>query len=311
MTVGPDSSIMPLPDVVNGAVGPFDSYCMGYMNPGASGYGYLSTLKLSTGVVNVAGLDPGTEGIVSYDRCERNDAYIGQINMLTASSFCGVNGAVWGYHLATADQIRNGTLQPMFYQTGYGRVVIPVYPAYPLLDCARRLFGMDASRRFPPMPGAHVVCANKSYTTDLVQDGSCWVWAAIALAIAEDRNSEANLFIEDAGKFGTVYDGPPQVIKFLDGILHAVTKSMVLCGIDQRVRYKEIFAGYVYQFVNQNQVGCALTCAPYVVLAKNAIPPGGPASQILGMTISEWEKALNLPSLPPLERPGEASEASK
>jgi histidine decarboxylase len=89
-------------------------------------------------------------------------------------------------------------------------------------------------------------------------------------------------------------------------MLHAVTKSMVLCGIDQRVRYKEIFAGYVYQFVNQNQVGCALTCAPYVVLAKNAIPPGGPASQILGMTISEWEQALHLPPLP-LERPGEAS----
>ena len=88
---------MSLPDVVNGAVGPFDPYCMGYLNPGASGYGYISTLKLSTGVVSMAGLDQGTEGIVSYDRCEKNDAYIGQINMLTASSFCGVKGAVWGY----------------------------------------------------------------------------------------------------------------------------------------------------------------------------------------------------------------------
>jgi histidine decarboxylase len=81
-----------LPDVVNGAVGPFKPYCMGYLNPGASGYGYISTVKLSTGVVKTASLDPGTEGIVSYDRCEKNDAYIGQINMLTASSFCGVNG---------------------------------------------------------------------------------------------------------------------------------------------------------------------------------------------------------------------------
>jgi hypothetical protein len=26
-----------LPDVVNGAVGPFKPYCMGYLNPGASG----------------------------------------------------------------------------------------------------------------------------------------------------------------------------------------------------------------------------------------------------------------------------------
>src|SRR5215469_8925424 len=73
---GPPTS---LPAIVNGAVGPFDEYCMGYMNPGASGYGYISTLKLSTGIVKVTNLDPGTEGIVSYDRCEKNDAYIGQI----------------------------------------------------------------------------------------------------------------------------------------------------------------------------------------------------------------------------------------
>ena len=51
-----------LPDVVNGAVGPFKPYCMGYLNPGASGYGYISTLKLSTEVVRTVGLDPGTEG---------------------------------------------------------------------------------------------------------------------------------------------------------------------------------------------------------------------------------------------------------
>jgi histidine decarboxylase len=59
---------MSLPDVVNGAVGPSAGYCMGYLNPGASGYGYISTLKLSTGLVNVSGLDPGTEGIVPDDR---------------------------------------------------------------------------------------------------------------------------------------------------------------------------------------------------------------------------------------------------
>ena len=105
-----NGNTMSLSDVVTGAVSPFDPYCMGYLNPGASGFGYISTLKLSTGIVSTAGLDTGTEGIVSYDRCEKNDAYIGQINMLTASSFCGVNGAVWGYHLAIADEIANRTL---------------------------------------------------------------------------------------------------------------------------------------------------------------------------------------------------------
>ena len=31
-----------LEEIVNGAVGPFDSYCDGYGNPGASGLGYIS-----------------------------------------------------------------------------------------------------------------------------------------------------------------------------------------------------------------------------------------------------------------------------
>lgn len=57
-------SDMSLKDVVDGAIGPSPKYCMGYLNPGSSGLGYISTLKLSTGLVNVAGLDPGTEGIV-------------------------------------------------------------------------------------------------------------------------------------------------------------------------------------------------------------------------------------------------------
>lgn len=283
---------MSLPEVVNGAVGPSVPYCMGYMNPGSSGLGYISTLKLSTGVVSMQGLDAGTEGIVSYDRCEKNDAYIGQINMLTASSFCGVNGAVWGYHLAVADEIANGSLKPMYTQNEPGGRAIPVYPVQPLLKCAMRLFGTDLQRRFPPMPGAHVICANKSATIA----GPTWVWSALALAIAQDRNIAANLFIEDAGNYGGLSTPWPDVQAYLERMLRSVTKSMIMCGVDQKVLYSKIFAGYAYQFTPADHVGCALTCAPYVLLAKKAIPTGGPAS-ILNMTISQWESAVGLPPL--------------
>ena len=37
-------------DIVNSAVGPFEDYCDGYGNPGASGLGYVSALKLETGI---------------------------------------------------------------------------------------------------------------------------------------------------------------------------------------------------------------------------------------------------------------------
>jgi histidine decarboxylase len=289
---------MSLPTVVNGAIGADPNYCMGYMNPGASGYGYISTLKLSTGIVSMEGLDPGTEGIVSYDRCEKNDAYIGQINMLTASSFCGVNGAVWGYHLGVADGIANGTLQPMFYQNVGGRMVVPVYPVKPLLDCAVRLFGVDEQRRFPPMPGAHVICANKNFTSDPAA-GTGWVWAALALAIAENRETASNLFIEDAGFYAGGLIDAQRMLNFLSRTLRAVTKSMVMCGVDQKVNYSKIFAGYVYQFVPKGYVGCSLTCAPYVVLPPAAVPPNGQPSNMLGMTITQWERQLNLPPLPP------------
>ena len=293
------ASPFPLPAVVNGAVSPFDQYCMGYMNPGNSGLGYISTMKLSVDMVSMEGLDPGTEGIVSYDRCEKDDAYIGQINMLTASSFCGVNGALWGYHLATADSIANGSLQPMYYENQNGQW-IPVYPVYPLLDAAQRLFGVDEQRRFPPMPGAHVICANKSATVN----GPTWVWASIAIAIADNRDTDANLFIEDAGSFPGTWSAPV-VVQNLRITQTNVTKSIILCGQDQNVLYKEIFVGYKYLYVPQGYVGCALTCAPYVSLAQNSIPPGYVPSDILNMTISQWEKLLGLPPLPPARKTGE------
>ena len=282
-----------LADVVNGAIAPAAAYCMGYLNPGASGYGYISTMKLSTGMVSVEGLDSGTEGIVSYDRCEKNDAYIGQINMLTASSFCGLNGALWGYHLAIADSIANKTLAPLYYEP-QGDQRIPVYPVEPLLDATVRLFGVAERRRFPPMPGAHVICANKSVT----QMGACWVWSAIAVAIAANPNRDANLFIEDADYFpGNLSAG--QVMELLQLRDRNVTKSIILCGQDQDVLYHEIYVGHKYQYIPSGYVGCALTCAPYILLAQNAIPSGQPASQLLSMTIAQWESKLHLPPLPP------------
>ena len=57
------------------------------MNPGASGNGYIATDKLSVGAVE-SDMDEGLEHIVSYDAYETTDAYMDQINVLTA---CGLN----------------------------------------------------------------------------------------------------------------------------------------------------------------------------------------------------------------------------
>ena len=273
--------------VINGAIGSDDKYCMGYLNPGGSGLGYISTLKLSVGTVRVGKLDDVTERIVAYDRCEKNDAYIGQINMLTASSFCGLNGAVWGYDLAVAQDLRTRKLYDHRLPTGHS---IPVYSVDPLLDASIRLFGIDVQRRFPPMPGAHVVCANKDVNTR----GPGWVWSAIALAILADRSSGANLFIEDVNTLGRRLT-ESRVVVFLERSQRRITNSVALCGQDQGVEYKEIFVGYRYTRVPKGHVGCALSCAPYVTLAKHAVPAKlREPADLMDYTIGEWEGALDL-----------------
>lgn len=287
---GKKGMAMTLKGVVRGAVGPFDAYCDGYGNPGASGLGYISVLKLQTGKVR-KDMDTVLEGIVSYDRAETLGTYVGQINMITASSFNGINGAVWGYHVAKAGSIADGSLKPLFKSRRSDGVEIPVYSVDPLLDAGQRLFGTAGSRRFPILPGAHVKCAVKSKTVK----GPTSVWCAIALAIAEDRQKDSNLFIEDAGD-SIPAESEEARRAYLDRLLRNIATSIIRCGDDSHVKYKAIFVGYRTEWIPEGYVGCALTCAPYVVLAKNALPGGGP-EQLLDMTISDWEKALHLPNL--------------
>jgi histidine decarboxylase len=73
---------------------------------------------------------------------------------------------------------------------------------------------------------------------------------------------------------------------------------MVLCGQDQDVTYEAIFLGAKYIFAGADEWGCALTCAPYVTLAQNAVPNGVP-SELLNMTIDQWEAAVVGAKLPP------------
>ena len=268
-------------DVINGAIGPFDDYCDGYGNPGASGLGYVSVLKLSTGMVAKT-MDTGLEGIVSYDRAEKNDAYAGQINMITASSFNGINGTVWGYDVARHDGLDDGSVAPLMKRTRHDGVSIPVYPVAPLLEAGQALFGTAEARRYPLLPGSHVVCATK----DITVSGPTTVWAAIALSIAEDRARDSSLFIEDVGH-DDLGETPAEQENRLHARLEQIVDSVVLCGEDQDVKYKEIFVGFKMQWIPDGYVGCAITCAPYLVLARNAVPKH--PSALLDMSLSQWE----------------------
>lgn len=218
------------------AVAPFDYFCDGYGMPGAIGRGYVSVLKVSTGTVDKSD-DLLIDGIIAYDRAETSDAYIGGINMLTASSFNGVMGSVWGLDMAVAEEIEKGSQKPMFTMTQYDGTPLPVYNASPLVEAGKALFGTKDDRHFPPAPGSHVICAHKDITAYRPSEGvpnpdkgqAYGVWCYLCISIAKDRTAEASLFIEDAGVW-TKNDNGSELKAFLDEHQKIVAKSIVDCG---------------------------------------------------------------------------------
>jgi histidine decarboxylase len=281
------------------AISPYDDYCDGYGMPGATGNGYVSVLKVSTGVTDKTD-DMLLDGIISYDRAEAADAYLGQINMITASSFNGIMGNIWGYDLAVAEEIRNNTQEPLFTVQQYDGSPMPVYDAAPLLQAGQALFGTSQARRFPPAPGSQMICANKSATAYRPQQGvpeeakgeAYGVWSYLSISLAKDRGRAASLFIEDVGVW-TKNDNQADLVRFLDEHRRAVVQSALDCGRNQRAVYDRTYIAYAYVMMQPGQVGTALTVAPYVTLARKAIPAGG-FDLLRSMTLREWENALGL-----------------
>ena len=286
-----------LEEIVRNCRNTTPSSCGGYLEPTATGQpgAYVSTILLSTGAVNLEqfpgfpfeeDLDQGMAQIVSYDRAECNDSYIGQVNMLQASSFSGVNGAIWGYDLAVDSRI--GKTYPV------GRIEnIPIYSLIPLRDATRQLFGVADERHFPPQEGAMVVCAEK-YRTSMVSDGNMWIWCALGFAIAEDRDNQACLFMEDTGIMTLPEDEEVAVRTRLDDRLNRIAYAAYLCGENQGARYKKIYIGWKASHIPKNHVGCALACAPYVTLPEGAFSNIFPESEILELSTEDWLSRVGL-----------------
>jgi histidine decarboxylase len=274
-----------LSEVVRGMVGPFEHYCDGYGNPGANGTGYVSVITLHVGKVpkalKVAGQNgEGLDGTAAFDTAEASEAYIGQINLIVASSFSGLNGVIWGYDIAKANELARSPRVPLFTLM-QGLDEIPVYAMEPLLDAGKRLFGTREEKRFPMLPGAHITAAHK----EIIVAGPTTAWCGLALGITQDRSRDANLFMELCGELKPKSYGKK---KYFRQVLRKLADSVLLVGKNQGVSYKEIFVGVKHEFVPSGYVGAALATAPYVVLAKNAIPMAGPQA-LLDMTISDWE----------------------
>ena len=294
-------------DPVNIAVkakSPSSKYCYGYQNTDTQGY-YINTIKLEIGCESTEHLEDHEKllQIAAYDKAEANGTYIGQMNMIKVSSFSGPCAAVWGYDLVPSNDLRSKLLfnvhkdpHDMFQPHPQTPPLLPVFSIEPLLRASKSLFGTVSHPHFPIMAGAHVPCAVKegySFDPNTNKLSSGWLWSFISLAIAENRHKDASLFVEDAGFFSdnNFLHSENEIQDKLEGKLRNVAYCQYLCGRNQLTPYKEIFSGFRFKYIPPGSFGCALTCAPYILLAQGAYPKNE-ANQLVTMSLSTWEEAM-------------------
>lgn len=268
------------------ALSPYNKYCDGYGNHGASGNNYIIGLTLGVGNSDLSLSHEGSRTlseINAFDRAETYSAYIGQVNMSIVSSFCGLNGMIWGYDIAKSDKIYSRhkvDLKDIVLDDGFK---VNVYSAVPLIDATIRLFGTVSKKRFPLMPGAHVPFAGKN----IKMHGPKNIYSGIAIGVPEDRSRNACLLMEDMGYIPTDVD--KNVKKYKQVILQKLAQSVVEVGKNQRVKFKEIFVEMNNIFINEGDIGCALVAAPYFTLARNAAPED---INLNTCSLDEWEKRI-------------------
>jgi histidine decarboxylase len=256
---------------------PFDRYCQGAVDSNA----YLVALNVSSAVVHrrFSAESYGTlDETVAFDAAEIARMYLGQLNLVKVSSFCGPGGLIWGYDMVRSPNLKD---KPLFSVTDGGRE-IPVYSAAPIMDSARALFGKVDSRRFPIMPGSICRAAWKS----TVAKGPSTVYASLAFGIVSDRASSACLLMEDTGEIR----GEPDD-KWRRFVLEQSARSVLAVAANQRSSCREIFVAMATAEPGEGEVGCGLLVVPYFTLARDAVPAAG-FEALKEMTTDEWGAAV-------------------
>ncbi len=272
----------------------YDNLCDGFANNGLTN-SYVLTTHLGVGVSDDTLDNPGSDvlsQINAFDRAEIHGTNIGQINMIIVSSFCGPSGLIWGYDIAKSEELYRDYPNNVEYVESHTKEKIPVYSIMPLLTSTRALFGTVEKKKFPIIPGAHVPCAGKN----MKMRGPGHIYAALAIGIAKDRESDACLLMEDMGEIKLDFNLPPRLQHEelelrKEEIIKKISNSITVIGDNQKIKYKEIFAGMVDLRINSSQMGCALVAAPYITLARNAIPAGD-INSLFTMSLSEWKKRV-------------------
>lgn len=272
ITSRPAQTFRPVRRLLPKCVGPYERFSASAGMSSAAGY--ITAPLIGLGLTELSCSHPGStmlDRIIAFDRAESSAANLTQTNLIAVSSFCGINGLIWGYDLARQPLVHHELLCPNGHSNAFELT--------PLLKATESLLGTVQMPRFPVAPGEHLVCAYKSHTSL----GPGWLYGAMAIGIAEERGKHADLFMED---HGTLAEKAEEQV-----VLENLFRSVHVIGANLGVRYEKVFLGLSSVWVPDGQVGCALTAAPYLHLAQAAVPSGDP--QLLAeMSLQEWESSV-------------------
>lgn len=259
--------------ILNKSISSHGNYCAGYHGTG----GYIITPVVSIGSFKESFSHDGPDildFILAYDKAESDDVYIGQINMIVVSSFCGPEGLIWGYDIAHNESSHPQFLSDKDIDAFKG---IKLRDGGKLREASRLLFGTNEKRNFPLLPGSHVYCAARWCSSK----GPNFAYSSVAIGIPEDRNKQACLIMEDIGHLSNtekeINNGKKQEI-----IINLI-RSILEVGKNQKITYKEIFVDFVYKEIKSGEIGCSLVAVPYFQLAKKAYD-----KNLCKQSLQEW-----------------------
>lgn len=272
-------------EVIGESMGNWDKYCEGFGGSGTSGKGYVCAVTLKVGKAPLAFGHRGSAVLDEknvFDVAETDGAYLGQINMMTASSFCGPMGRIWGHTFPKVPELRSR--ENLLFDAGK----VPTYDAAPLVEASQELLGTRLERHFPIVPGSLVPCAEAS----VQMAGPIELYAAIGIGVVADESREraATLFMEDVGQLSGEREG--KAFRTTIGLVrNKMAKAMMQVGRNQHVKYKEFFVSAKSMRVGRGEMGCALAAVPYLKLARRAVPKGRP--ELLGRaTLEDWRNQV-------------------
>jgi histidine decarboxylase len=220
-----------------------------------------------------------------------SDAYMGQINVVTVSSF---PEELWGLDFARA--VQEFTHHPVLgeEQSEIGSENIPVRSALPLRISLKELFGTNDKRYFPLYPSSLVYCANKSSTIR----GPSEIIAAIGIGLVHSSvasgGDASNIFMETTCHIPLDTYSPQQRELIKRDFLYDLAKSVLTVSVNQKSSCETILVDMISREVSSDQIGCALVIAPYFVLARQAVPKEG-IEALRTMTLDQWKTDVRDP----------------